>query len=70
MKTEVDNEDQHIDRRKLIDYYQVISELFLMLIYEEKNRSFFLKKIQFYLQFTAKSINTKPSSTPFISLFT
>jgi hypothetical protein len=44
MKTEVDNEDQHIDHRKLIDYYQVISELFLMLIYEEqivKNRSVF-----------------------------
>jgi len=48
MKTEVDNEDQHIDHHKLIDYYQVISELFLMLIYEEqivKNGSFFLKKI-------------------------
>jgi hypothetical protein len=51
MKTEVDNEDQHIDHRKLIDYYQVISELFLMLIYEEqigKNRSvFFLRRFSF-----------------------
>jgi len=33
MKTEVNNEDQHINHRKLIDYYQVILELFLMLIY-------------------------------------
>jgi hypothetical protein len=33
MKNEVNNEDQHINHHKLIDYYQVILELFLMLIY-------------------------------------
>jgi hypothetical protein len=38
MKIEVNNEDQHINHHMLIDYYQVIFELFLMLIYLNKKK--------------------------------
>lgn len=36
MEVEVNNEDLHIDHRKVIDYYQVKSEQFLMLIIDHE----------------------------------